>query len=189
MLPADVALPMVPVLGSPPEARVVSAVDTDALTMALATAMPGDVIELEPGVAYRSAYVVSRGNVTLRTRGIEDVAMPMRIRPADAPFLARIVTGGTLSSLTIDASNVRVRASRSRPMRPMRPRSCAPGWAARTSCSIACTCTAARSATCARASRSMGRTPSCGAATPPAEAACVPWRSGPETSRPQAAHA
>jgi hypothetical protein len=107
-LPSSVSLPTVPMVATPPERRIVSAIDTDALTMALATAMPGDVIELEPGVTYRSAYVVSRGDVTLRTRGIDDVALPTRIGPADAPSLARIVTGGALSSLTIDASNVRV---------------------------------------------------------------------------------
>ena len=107
-LPSDVALPSVPRIATPPEARVVSVPDTASLTMALAAAMPGDVIELEPGVVYRSAYVVSRGNITLRTRGIDDVPMPARIGPADASSLARIVSGGTSSSLTIDASNVRV---------------------------------------------------------------------------------
>jgi hypothetical protein len=105
--PLTWTLPSVPRVGLPPVVRVVSAPDTASLATALATAMPGDVIELEPGVDYRSAYVVTRGNITLRTRGIDDVS-PRRIRPADAPSLGRIVTGGTLPSLVIDASNVRV---------------------------------------------------------------------------------
>ncbi|MBN8610248.1 MAG: hypothetical protein J0L92_06675 [Deltaproteobacteria bacterium] len=102
-LPAFVA-PMAPV-----ERRVVPVADTAALTAALAVSMPGDVIELEPGVSYRSAYVVSRGDLTIRTRAI-DAAVPAtsRVAPTDAPALARIVSGGTLPSLSIEAPNVRV---------------------------------------------------------------------------------
>lgn len=105
----SVTLPTIVAPTPPIEARVVPAADTAALTTALATAMPGDVIELEPGVSYRSAYVVSRGDLTIRTRGIDAaVSASTRVTTDDAPALARIVTGGALSSLTIDAPNVRV---------------------------------------------------------------------------------
>ncbi len=107
--PMGVTLPTIVAPTPPIEVRVVPVADTAALTAALASALPGDVLELEPGVSYRSAYVVSRGDLTIRTRGIDAAVAPgTRVVPADAPALARIVTGGSLPSLAIDAPNVRI---------------------------------------------------------------------------------
>lgn len=108
-LPSGVVLPTIVSPTLPLELRVVRAPDTDALTRALEFSMPGDVIELEPGVSYRSAYAVTRGDVTIRTRGVDAAVAPgTRVTPTDAPSLARIVTGGALASLSIDAPRVRV---------------------------------------------------------------------------------
>src|SRR5690349_21836358 len=71
---------------------------------AIDRAVPGDTIQLEPGATYKGCFVLREkaGSAFVTIRTAPDPRQPMdgiRVTPAHAPALARIVSGSSLPAI------------------------------------------------------------------------------------------